>query len=59
MKKKLEIRALEFATMIDRIVYSISYYAEKDRFNDYLPSVLKMIESFKIWDVGLEPIQSQ
>jgi eukaryotic-like serine/threonine-protein kinase len=58
-RNNVEIRGLEFGTMIDKIVYSFSYYAEKDKYNDYLPAVQKMIESFKIFDVGLESIQAQ
>lgn len=56
-KDKVEIRALEYATMIDNIVYSISYYAEKDKYFEYLPLIQRMVNSFKITDVGLEPIQ--
>jgi serine/threonine-protein kinase len=54
----VEIRGLEFATMIDNIVYSVSYYAEREKYNNYLPAFQKMLDSFKIFDVGLEPIQS-
>ncbi len=56
-KNKVEMGALEYATMIDNIVYSISYYAEKDKYFEYLPLIHRMVNSFKITDVGLEPIQ--
>jgi hypothetical protein len=58
-RNNIEIRGLEFGTMIDKVVYSISYYAEKDKYNEYLPLAQRMINSFKITDTGLKPIQSQ
>lgn len=56
-KNKVEMRTLEYATMINNIVYSISYYAEKDKYFEYMPLIQRMVNSFKITDVGLEPIR--
>ena len=53
----VKIRALEYGTMIDSVVYYVSYYAERDRCLEYLPLIQRMVNSFKITDVGLEPIQ--
>jgi plastocyanin len=47
-------RTLEVGTIIGDIVYYLTYDAEQSKYDDYLPTVQKMIESFKVTDVGLQ-----
>jgi hypothetical protein len=46
-------RTLEVGTIVGDIVYYLTYDAELNRFDDYLPVVQKMIESFEVTDIGL------
>jgi hypothetical protein len=47
-------RTLEIGTIIGDVVYYITYEAQLSKYNDYLPTVQKMIKSFQVTDVGLQ-----
>jgi YVTN family beta-propeller protein len=46
----VEYKAMKVITVKDNKVYDIIYFAEPEKFDTYLPTIQKMIESFEILD---------
>jgi hypothetical protein len=42
------IKQMEIGTLIDNRVYYLIYYAELEKYDDFLPVIQEMINSFKI-----------
>ena len=54
------INSISFVVIEDNKYYTITYFAEPSRFYDYLPTIQKMIDSFKFFKLELyDDIENQ
>jgi hypothetical protein len=45
---EIDIKVMEIGIIVNRKVYIISYYADVEKYFEYLPSVEKMLDSFEV-----------